>query len=46
MASLLALTQNQPRRELAPGEALVTEGDEGGELYVLERGGSASSATA
>lgn len=38
MASLLALTQTQPRRSLAPGEALLAEGGEGGELYVLESG--------
>lgn len=38
MASLLALTQAQPRRTLAAGEALLEEGDEGGELYVLESG--------
>ena len=38
MASLLALTQAQPRRALAAGEALLTEGDEGGALYVLESG--------
>jgi CRP/FNR family transcriptional regulator, cyclic AMP receptor protein len=38
MASILALTQSQPTRSLAPGEELVTRGDEGGELYVLESG--------
>jgi len=38
MASLLALTQTHPRRRLDQGEALLTEGDEGGELYVLESG--------
>ena len=38
MSSLLALTRNQPRRALDQGEALITEGDEGGELYVLESG--------
>ncbi|MEO6014852.1 MAG: cyclic nucleotide-binding domain-containing protein [Devosia sp.] len=38
MASILALTQSQPTRSLAPGEALLSEGDAGGELYVLESG--------
>lgn len=38
MASILTLTQSQPTRSLAPGEELVTRGDEGGELYVLESG--------
>ncbi|HEY0920735.1 cyclic nucleotide-binding domain-containing protein [Devosia sp.] len=38
MSSLLALTRSQPRRTLDQGEALITEGDEGGELYVLESG--------
>jgi len=38
MSSLLALTRSLPRRSLAPGEALISEGDEGGELYVLETG--------
>jgi CRP-like cAMP-binding protein len=38
MASLLTLTQSQPQRTLKPGEALITEGDDNGELYILERG--------
>lgn len=38
MASVLALTRALPQRSLAPGEALITEGDAGGELYVLEQG--------
>ena len=38
MSSLLALTRSQKRRTLDQGEALLTEGDEGGELYVLESG--------
>lgn len=38
MASILALTQSQPIRSLVPGEELVTRGDEGGELFVLESG--------
>jgi CRP-like cAMP-binding protein len=38
MASVLALTKSQPQRSLAPGEALITEGESGGELYVLEQG--------
>jgi CRP-like cAMP-binding protein len=38
MASLLTLTFSQPVRNLAPGEVLITEGDPGGELFVLESG--------
>jgi len=38
MASVLALTKSLPQRSLAPGEALITEGDAGGELFVLEHG--------
>lgn len=38
MASLLALTGTQPRRNLASGDVLIAAGDEGGELYVLESG--------
>jgi len=38
MASVLALTKSLPQRHLTPGEALITEGDAGGELYVLESG--------
>jgi CRP/FNR family cyclic AMP-dependent transcriptional regulator len=38
MASVLALTRSQPQRMLSAGEALITEGDSGGELYVLEVG--------
>jgi CRP/FNR family cyclic AMP-dependent transcriptional regulator len=38
MASVLALTRSQPQRMLNAGEALITEGDAGGELYVLETG--------
>jgi CRP/FNR family transcriptional regulator, cyclic AMP receptor protein len=38
MASVLALTKSQPQQTLASGEALITEGDAGGELYVLESG--------
>lgn len=39
MASLLTLTQSQPRRTLASGEALTTAGEaSGGELYILEHG--------
>ena len=38
MASLLTLTFSQPTRNLAPGEILITEGDPGGSLYVLETG--------
>ena len=38
MASLLALTQTQPVKTLAPGDALITAGASGGELYVLQSG--------
>lgn len=38
MASILALTQNQPQRNLEPGETLVREGEESGDLYILETG--------
>ena len=38
MASLLTLTTAQPSRTLAPGEILITAGDAGGELYILESG--------
>ncbi len=39
MASLLALTQGQPLRRLAPAEVLIEMGDApGGELYVLQAG--------
>jgi CRP-like cAMP-binding protein len=38
MASILALVTAQPQRTLAPGETLITAGEAGGELYVLEQG--------
>lgn len=38
MASLLTLTFSAPTRQLEKGEALVTQGDHGGDLYVLESG--------
>jgi CRP/FNR family cyclic AMP-dependent transcriptional regulator len=38
MASLLTLVKGQPRRELGRGDVLISEGDAGGELYVLELG--------
>lgn len=38
MASILALTQNQPQRNLEAGETLVREGEESGDLYILETG--------
>ena len=38
MASLLTLTFSQPVRNLAAGEVLITRGDPGGDLYVLESG--------
>ena len=38
MASLLTLTFSAPTQQLAKGEVLVTQGDRGGDLYVLESG--------
>lgn len=38
MASILAFTQSQPVKALAPGESLIEAGESGGELYVLETG--------
>jgi CRP-like cAMP-binding protein len=38
MASLLTLTYSAPSRTLQKGEALVTQGEKGGDLFVLESG--------
>jgi CRP-like cAMP-binding protein len=38
MASLLTLTYSSPTRNLKKGEVLVTQGERGGDLYVLETG--------
>ena len=38
MASLLTLTYSAPTRSLAKGEVLVTQGEKGGDLFVLESG--------
>lgn len=38
MASILTLVKGQPQQKLERGEVLITEGDAGGELYVLELG--------
>ena len=38
MANLLTLTAAFPSRALAPGEALITAGDAGDQLFVLETG--------
>lgn len=38
MPSVTTPPRSEPRRALAPGEALVTEGEPGGNLYVLESG--------
>lgn len=38
MESLLELAAAQPTRKLAPGEVLITQGREGGDLFVLESG--------
>lgn len=39
MASLLTLTYSAPTLSLKKGEVLVTQGDKGGDLFVLESGG-------
>jgi len=38
MASLLTLTYSAPTLSLARGEVLITQGETGGDLYVLESG--------
>ena len=38
MRELLALSEDLPLREVAPGDVLVREGERSGALYVLERG--------
>ncbi|MEQ1771763.1 MAG: cyclic nucleotide-binding domain-containing protein, partial [Devosia sp.] len=38
MPSLLSLAASHPERKLEPGEALVTQNDEGGDLFILESG--------
>lgn len=38
MASLLELTGHQPSRNLGDGEILLAQGENGGDLFVLERG--------
>jgi CRP-like cAMP-binding protein len=38
MASILTLTKGQPQRKLGRNDVLITEGDAGGQLYVLELG--------
>jgi|APFEC2959095171_1045051.scaffolds.fasta_scaffold02032_7 CRP/FNR family transcriptional regulator, cyclic AMP receptor protein len=38
MESLLELAAAQPTRALAPGEILIAQGREGGDLFVLESG--------
>ena len=38
MESLLELAATQPTRTLAAGEVLITQGREGGDLFVLETG--------
>ncbi len=45
MASLLKLTFSAPTRALAKGDVLVTQGDVGRDLYVLERAVSSMAAT-
>lgn len=35
MTSFVDLTANQPTRSLQPGDVLISEGDPGGDLYVL-----------
>jgi len=38
MESLLALAASHPTRVLAPGEVLIAQGTEGGDLFILESG--------
>jgi len=38
MANLLDLTGNQPSRSLTDGEILISQGEHGGDLYILEKG--------
>jgi CRP-like cAMP-binding protein len=38
MTSLLTLTYSAPTKSYSKGEALVTQGERGGDLYVLESG--------
>jgi CRP/FNR family transcriptional regulator, cyclic AMP receptor protein len=38
MSSLLTLTYSAPTKTFAKGEVLVTQGERGGDLYVLESG--------
>lgn len=38
MTSLLTLTYSSPTKTLAKGDVLVTQGERGGDLYVLETG--------
>ena len=38
MASLLTLTYSAPTKTFRKGEALVTQGEKGGDLFVLESG--------
>lgn len=38
VANILTLVQSQPLRSLKPKETLITAGDFGGEMYVLEHG--------
>lgn len=38
MASILTMTKAQPLRQLAAGDMLITEGDPGSDLFVLESG--------
>jgi CRP/FNR family cyclic AMP-dependent transcriptional regulator len=38
MANILTLTKSQPTRVLRPGQVLITAGEAGGELYVLQEG--------
>lgn len=38
MESLLALAADHPARDLEPGDALIVQGEAGGDLFVLESG--------
>jgi CRP-like cAMP-binding protein len=39
MTNLLAMTASQPARTLGPEDVLITQGEIGGDLYILESGG-------
>jgi len=38
MISLTEIAQTHPKRELAPGETLIAQGEDGGDLFILDSG--------